>query len=78
MIHPNIKAIHLTVPDCPTFQVLWNWQGVDCYFNRFTIKNVKGELRLPKGKRFKSKHSLLNNLKRLLIAFKVRSGLESN
>ena len=36
------------------------------------------ELRLPKGKRFKSKHLLLNNLKRLLIAFKVRSGLESN
>ena len=44
MIHPNIKAIHLTVPDCPTFQVLWNWQGVDCYFNRFTIKNVKDKI----------------------------------
>ena len=37
-----------------------------------------GELRLLKGKRFKSKHLLLNKLKRLLIAFKVRSGLESN
>ena len=47
-------------------------------YAHFTFENKKSELRLPKGKRFKSKHLLLNNLKRLLIAFKVRSGLESN
>lgn len=45
MFHPNIKEKHLDTPNFPTFKVLWNEQGIDCYFDRFVIENNKDKIR---------------------------------
>lgn len=45
MSHSNIKEKHLDTPNFPTFKVLWNEQGIDCYFDRFVIENNKDKIR---------------------------------
>lgn len=44
MPHSDIKEKHRVVPNFPTFKVLWNEKEVDCYFDRFILKNNKDKI----------------------------------